>query len=151
MLEAGKRYYIEAVMREFRSKDHMTVAWTRPDGTMETIPGSSLIPYTGADMLATTQGAELAAPKASEAAFTASPNPFTDRVTIGFTVENAGEVQLEVFNVHGQRVQALHSGRAEAGQAYQYEFDGSKHSNGVYICRITVDGKTTIKRLVLNR
>ncbi|WP_205502487.1 PA14 domain-containing protein [Rufibacter psychrotolerans] len=50
MLEAGKRYYIEAVMREFRSKDHMTVAWTRPDGTMETIPGSSLVPFTGMPM-----------------------------------------------------------------------------------------------------
>ncbi|WP_255478556.1 PA14 domain-containing protein, partial [Rufibacter sp. XAAS-G3-1] len=46
MLQAGQRYYIEAVLREFQFRDHLTVAWSRPDGVMETIPSTSLIPYT---------------------------------------------------------------------------------------------------------
>ncbi|MFA1773840.1 PA14 domain-containing protein, partial [Rufibacter glacialis] len=35
-LEAGRRYYIEATLREFEFRDHLTVAWTMPDGTMQT-------------------------------------------------------------------------------------------------------------------
>ncbi|WP_207434593.1 T9SS type A sorting domain-containing protein [Sabulibacter ruber] len=153
-LEAGRRYYIEAVMREFRFKDHLSVAWTKPDGMMETIPGSSLIPYMSAPMLSASQRSELKsalAEKPAQEAFIASPNPFSHKTNISFTVEAEGEVNLEVFNLQGQRLQALHAGRAIAGQTYQYQFDGSKYTNGVYICRFTVGGKSTIKRLVLNR
>ncbi len=44
-LEAGKRYFIEALHAEGGGGDHMTVRWQLPSGTIEEpIPGSRLIP-----------------------------------------------------------------------------------------------------------
>jgi parallel beta-helix repeat protein len=45
-LEAGKKYYIEALHKEGAGGDHLSVAWTLPNGTMEApIPGSRLSPF----------------------------------------------------------------------------------------------------------
>lgn len=45
-LEAGARYYIEALHKDALSADHLAVGWTRPDGSMERpIPGMRLAPF----------------------------------------------------------------------------------------------------------
>jgi tetratricopeptide (TPR) repeat protein len=48
-LEAGKRYYIEALHKEGGGGDHISAGWTLPDGKQELpIPGNRLAPPTGA-------------------------------------------------------------------------------------------------------
>ncbi|MDO7852968.1 DUF6443 domain-containing protein [Hymenobacter convexus] len=45
MLEAGRRYYVEVLHREFGGGDNLAVAWQRPDGTFEgPIAGQYLAP-----------------------------------------------------------------------------------------------------------
>lgn len=45
-LEAGKKYYIEALVKEGEGGDHLSVGWVLPDGTQEKpIPGKRLSPY----------------------------------------------------------------------------------------------------------
>lgn len=44
-LEAGKKYYIEAIHREHTGGDHLIVAWSGPALTQRVIPGSNLSPY----------------------------------------------------------------------------------------------------------
>jgi hypothetical protein len=45
-LEAGKRYYIEALVTEGEGGDHLAAGWKLPDGTMERpIPGKRLSPW----------------------------------------------------------------------------------------------------------
>lgn len=45
-LEAGQRYYIEALHREYRGIDHLSVGWMMPGGMMEqAISGQYLRPY----------------------------------------------------------------------------------------------------------
>jgi len=45
-LQAGRRYYIEALHIESSGNDHVAVGWQLPDGTMERpIPGSRLSPF----------------------------------------------------------------------------------------------------------
>lgn len=47
-LEAGKRYYIEALHKQGVGSDNIAVGWQLPDGTMERpIPGIRLSPFTG--------------------------------------------------------------------------------------------------------
>ncbi|MHC4742539.1 MAG: PA14 domain-containing protein [Planctomycetota bacterium] len=47
-LQAGRRYYIEALHAEGTGNDHVAVGWRLPDGTMERpIPGSRLSPFKG--------------------------------------------------------------------------------------------------------
>ena len=49
-LQAGQRYYIEALMKEGAKADHVSVGWQQPDGTMERpIAGSHLIPFGASD------------------------------------------------------------------------------------------------------
>ncbi|WP_168194028.1 PA14 domain-containing protein [Pontibacter sp. SGAir0037] len=45
-LEAGRRYYIEALQKEEAGGDHLAVGWQLPNGTLERpIPGNRLSPY----------------------------------------------------------------------------------------------------------
>jgi hypothetical protein len=45
-LSAGRRYYIEAVMKQEGGGNHLIVKWTLPDGTEESpIPGKRLTPF----------------------------------------------------------------------------------------------------------
>lgn len=47
-LEAGRRYYIEALLKEGGGGDHVSVRWQLPDGKIEQpIPGARLSPWTG--------------------------------------------------------------------------------------------------------
>jgi len=56
-LEAGRRYYLEALMQEGSGGDNLAVRWQMPDGSFEeplmaTSPaGTLLIPYDGVDLL----------------------------------------------------------------------------------------------------
>jgi hypothetical protein len=44
-LEAGRRYYVEAVHKYGTGEDRLSVTWIRPDGTTEPIPATSLAPF----------------------------------------------------------------------------------------------------------
>ncbi|MGA1824592.1 MAG: DUF6288 domain-containing protein [bacterium] len=44
-LTAGQRYYIEAIQKEGAGGDNLAVAWQRPAGDQEVIPGTYLSPY----------------------------------------------------------------------------------------------------------
>ncbi len=46
----------------------------------------------------------------------AYPNPATAEAAIGFSLKNAGQATLDVWNVMGERVANLFSGNAEAGE-----------------------------------
>lgn len=47
-LEAGRRYYFEALHKEGSGEDHLLVRWQLPDGKIESpIPGMRLLPFDG--------------------------------------------------------------------------------------------------------
>ncbi len=84
------------------------------------------------------------------------PNPFSSSATIQFSMESAGKVNIEIFNLFGQKVQVL------ANQEYSKgihkvvwsgnEQDNSPATSGIYLCRFTIDGQVKqIKKMVLNR
>jgi hypothetical protein len=53
----------------------------------------------------------------------ASPNPFSDRTRIAFTLAQAGEVDLSVVDVSGRRVKSLVMGVQTAGR-HELSWDG---------------------------
>jgi len=160
-LEAGKKYYIEAQHAEFWAGDHVTVAWQLPNGTFEgPIPGSRLSPYVSdgqdAALAASTQALKMQVREMNTAESTATPkgltvypNPFSDKTKIEFVTQEEGELQLEVFDTKGELVQTLYKGKAKAGILQQYELDGRGLAAGVYVCRVTYQGKTEHKRIML--
>jgi len=44
-LEAGVRYYIEALQKYDGGEDLLTITWKRPDGAWEAIPKECLAPF----------------------------------------------------------------------------------------------------------
>ena len=81
------------------------------------------------------------------------PNPFNPTTTIGFSLPVAGEATLEVLNVLGQRVRTIHSGQLAAGY-HEFEWDsrtesGTNAATGVYFYRLTADGYTETRKMML--
>jgi hypothetical protein len=69
------------------------------------------------------------------------PNPFNPTTTIVFEIGTTADVNLEFFNVLGQKVQIMHLGSKEAGE-YRVTFDASNMSSGLYMVRMQVGTHT---------
>ncbi len=78
----------------------------------------------------------------------AYPNPFVSTATIDFSVPQAGEVRLEVYNLTGVLVERLFDGEAEAGVVYHNTFDATGKAKGIYLYRLITEDKVHIGRLM---
>lgn len=76
------------------------------------------------------------------------PNPFNPSTTINFTLTKAGDVRLEVFDVNGKFVKNLVNGYMNAGER-ELTFDASDLSSGTYFYKITANGYSETKKMLL--
>jgi hypothetical protein len=76
------------------------------------------------------------------------PNPFNPTTTIAFSIPQAGNVTLKVFDALGREVATLVNGFRSEGK-YNAEFDASKLSSGMYIYKLTSDKYTEVKKMML--
>ena len=77
------------------------------------------------------------------------PNPFNPATTISFTVPTTGYARLVVVNSVGQEVARLFDGTANEGRRYSVKFEGRELASGIYMYRLTYDGKTYSKKMML--
>lgn len=78
------------------------------------------------------------------------PNPFNPTTKIRFEIPGDGLVKLKVYNILGQEVATLVDKPLLAGR-YAVDFDGSNLSSGVYIYRISANGFTESKKMILTK
>ena len=82
-----------------------------------------------------------------------SPNPFSTRGTINWTMAEAGSARLEVFDATGQLVRTLVEGRLAAGRQSAtwngLDNDGNHVGTGIYLARLTTDAGRTLAKLIL--
>ena len=83
------------------------------------------------------------------------PNPFNPVTTIEFSLDRAGDIRLEIFNILGQRVTTLVSGTYPAG-IHRCVWDGADASgrsvaSGVYLSRLSGGGKGSTRKMMLIR
>jgi hypothetical protein len=76
------------------------------------------------------------------------PNPFNPSTQISYSLPNAGNVTLEVYNVLGQKVMTLVDGQMDAG-VHIVEFDGSNLASGMYFYRIDTESFSETKKMVM--
>ncbi len=74
------------------------------------------------------------------------PNPASNNVTIGFTLENAGEVMLEVFSSSGQLIKREQLERQQGDLVYSMDFSGL--ANGVYMLRVATGNNWVTKKII---
>jgi hypothetical protein len=81
------------------------------------------------------------------------PNPFNPQTTIAFSLKQAKDVRLTIYDVTGGRVKDLMNERRPAG-AYQIVWDGTNNSgsqvaSGVYFCKLSAGSFVDTKKLVM--
>lgn len=76
------------------------------------------------------------------------PNPFNPSTTINFSLPNASEVSLKVYNMLGQEVATLLQGRVNAG-AQSIQFDASNLSSGMYIYTLKTEQFSKTRKMLL--
>ncbi|WP_456408054.1 LamG-like jellyroll fold domain-containing protein [Caldithrix abyssi] len=83
------------------------------------------------------------------------PNPFNPSTEIRFALPEVSDVQLEVFNLLGQKVKTLFNGRANPG-TYRVSWNGTNESgravaSGVYLYRLKAGKVQKFKKMILLR
>ena len=81
------------------------------------------------------------------------PNPFNPTTTIEFSIPQDGMINLEVFNVLGQKIKTLYSGHQSAGN-HSVNWDatnaaGESVSTGVYIYTLSGANSHVTQKMVL--
>jgi hypothetical protein len=76
------------------------------------------------------------------------PNPFNPSTTFTFSLPQAGQVQLKVFNVIGQEVATVLNEKRNAGN-HEVTFDASKLPSGVYFYSLSSGSFVSSKKMLL--
>ena len=76
------------------------------------------------------------------------PNPFNPKTQISYQLPVVSDVELNIYNILGQKVATLISERQAAG-SYDVEWDASGFSSGTYIYRIEAGVFQDVKKMIL--
>ena len=76
------------------------------------------------------------------------PNPFNPVTNIRFQLPNASNIKLVVYDVSGKVLDVLINQKLNAGY-YNYDWDASQYSSGVYFYTLESDDFRDSKKMVL--
>lgn len=76
------------------------------------------------------------------------PNPFNPNTNIRLHLNKSGFVKLLVYDISGKEVETLVSQVLKAG-IYEVDWNGSRHSSGVYFYKVITDDFIQTKKMVL--
>lgn len=80
----------------------------------------------------------------------AAPNPFNPVTTLNFALPEAGRVNLNVYNLSGQRVASLVDGYRNAGN-HEVTWDASGLPSGVYFVKVQTGAQQLVQKLLLTK
>lgn len=84
----------------------------------------------------------------NHALLSVSPNPFNPAAALNFTLPEAGNVLLTVYDSMGREIAVLQDGHLPAGN-YMRTFNGAELSSGVYFAILKLSGQTVTEKLLL--
>jgi hypothetical protein len=71
------------------------------------------------------------------------PNPFNPELNIDVAIENAGQLDVSVYNLNGQHIQTIYNDMAVANNVYHLKWNASSNiSSGIYIIQINAPNAT---------
>jgi hypothetical protein len=76
------------------------------------------------------------------------PNPFNPTTAISYQLSANSFTTLKIYDALGREAATLVNEVKEAGY-YSAQFDGTKLSSGMYYARLSSNGKTQIRKIVL--
>jgi hypothetical protein len=75
------------------------------------------------------------------------PNPFNSSTRIKFSLTNPAPVEIDIFNLIGQKVQSIYSSQLTSGRQSIIFKPDKNLSSGTYIIRLSVDNIDTYKKI----
>lgn len=83
------------------------------------------------------------------------PNPFNPITTIRFCLDTPADIRLEIYNQRGQLVKSLAQGKANPGWSSMIWNGTDNHdrkvASGLYYSKLSYDGKSVAKKMILMR
>ena len=76
------------------------------------------------------------------------PNPFNSSTIISLDLPNAGHVNIDIFNMLGQKIETLYDGFMNAGRN-EVVWNGSAVSSGLYLYRVTSGERTATRKMLM--
>lgn len=76
------------------------------------------------------------------------PNPFNVSTVISYRLPDRTDVKLEVYNLLGRTVAILTDGEQQAGE-HSAIWNAAEIPSGIYFCRLSADGRSCTKRMIL--
>ncbi|MDX1672389.1 MAG: T9SS type A sorting domain-containing protein [Balneolaceae bacterium] len=76
------------------------------------------------------------------------PNPFNPGTVIRFSLPQAGDVQLKVYDLTGRLIQTLVNGERPAG-LHEVTFDGSRLASGIYFYQLVTGQEVMTRKMTL--
>lgn len=77
--------------------------------------------------------------------FETFPNPFNPELNINLNIEQNDYVEILAYNVNGQLIETIYNGFISANQLYNFTWDASNFSSGIYIVNIDSEHLTQSK------
>ena len=78
------------------------------------------------------------------------PNPFNDKMTIKYTVQSEGNVQIIVYDMYGKMVAEIANGNHVA-ETYQVHWNGEQLNSGTYFIRLLSGNEVKTEKIQLVR
>jgi photosystem II stability/assembly factor-like uncharacterized protein len=72
------------------------------------------------------------------------PNPFNSRMTIQYSINEAGEITISIYNMLGQRIEILYDGYSETG-IQELNWNAAEFSSGIYF--VVLSSKKQVKTI----
>ena len=79
------------------------------------------------------------------------PNPFSDKTTINFNLVDFANVSVEVYNAAGAVIAELANNQPYNAGSHSIVWKAGDIAGGVYYVKVTVNGSTVTKEVILNK
>ncbi len=81
------------------------------------------------------------------------PNPFNPETTISFSLAQAGEIKITIYNIKGQKVQTLVNDQLPTGKHSAIwngtNDNGKKVTSGIYFYKLKTDSYVETKKMMM--
>lgn len=76
------------------------------------------------------------------------PNPFNPTTVVRYALPHSGEVTLKIYNILGQEIETLITGKHLAGE-YEVEWNAENISSGIYFSRLQFGSSVVVTKKML--
>ncbi|MDZ7797036.1 MAG: T9SS type A sorting domain-containing protein [Candidatus Marinimicrobia bacterium] len=75
------------------------------------------------------------------------PNPFNPTTSFSYTLHEANNVTISIFDLTGRKIETIVDDYQQAG-TYLMQWDASEYSSGIYLYRLSTNDFTTTKKML---